>query len=170
MQLYKTIKSHRIHWQFQSSMFLVLCILVSNIWLIDTIFTMLIFHQGTVTPPEMGKLGPLILRCFHILYWSKQHSQNLRNVTVPGQNFNRNLSGWIYALTIWDVCDHRKESQNESLIAPLKSRWWLCEWVWCSYFSSHYYDMILVSSNFSKLTGSDMKYGGILFHNEPGRI
>ena len=68
MKLYKTIKSHRTHWQFQSSMFLVLCILVSNIWLIDTIFTMLIFHQGTVTPPEMGKLGPLILRCFHILY------------------------------------------------------------------------------------------------------
>ena len=116
----KTIKSHRIHWLYQSSMFLVSCISVSNIWLIDTISIMHIFHQGRwlIPCPKSGHLSQI----------GSKKSQTLTRVKN----------------------DHRKESRNELWIVRLKSRWWPCVWVWYSYFSSLYCDMILVSLNFTR--------------------
>ena len=66
----KTIKSHRIHWLYLSSMFLVSCISVSNIWLIDTIFIMHISHQGRSSfGPNWVKKGWYRVRLFQGQKW-----------------------------------------------------------------------------------------------------
>ena len=58
----------------------------------------------------------------------KKHSQNLRNVTLFRQNFNRNLSDWRYALTcMWFLWPHKRPDYWKYACLPcVLAITWVC--------------------------------------------